>query len=1062
MCRPPFWAVFLILLGSVLTHATAAPRPQGQRVITVQNAQDDFQRPPSGSLRDVIERRALAGDVIRFAGPFVVQLKDTLIIPERLAGIRIEGPAGLAGPNRRGTVLEVRAPNVTLTELTFQRVLLVVGTRQAGADGVRIQNNRFQDDSPLDLQGNGIRVEGNEISNIRRRATPAIRLDQTRDAVVRGNTVSGQVATALSDLNGVNVTVENNTFNGAITGDFRTGLIRKNQLAEHPLTLFKLDVDGGIPHGRVFVDQNTVQRITAQRGNAEITGNMVSLPAGGRGTAGIRLITEQRPLGAGPCLISGNTVQGGFTGISVAQQPGADPVVVRENRVENSSVTGLSVTGAAVQVVDNTVENAGGGARTGSGIKISASGSELHVQANTVRNSRRGILVQVRTAKHRVALQGNEITDSPLRGIEIQKGAGKVNLEANAVRGCYFGISFFGGRGEVVGGEVTGSQGAGIFVGPGCRVRISRVVLGGNGGAGIDLAPDGVTPNERRKAGNDDLDWPEDLEFDGSLGQLTGRTIPGGLVEVYGVETGDRTGNPANGEGVQYLGSVTADAQGRFAWPEAGGAPCPPSEKFTLTVTRPGGDPVTSEFSPDVECERTGTTERVSVSSGGSQTVTGSSSLGLVGAPHRMVTPDGRFVVFASDSPDLVPGDTNEAADIFVRDRLNGTTERVSVSSSGEEARLVGEVGNLGSYEAAISADGRWVVFASTANNLVAGDINRSGDVFLRDRENGVTIAVTDPTEQVPPLPNGSDNHLGGYYCTLSGDGRFVAFVSQDPYWVPNDTNNADDVFVYSVETGAIERVSIATGGGQGSGGVAGGGFWPRLSHDGRFVVFGSALGDLTPDVLTRRGQVYLRDRLNGTTELISKSDAGTAANRLATVATLSDDGRYVAFSSEAGNLVPGDTDSVSDIFVRDRMLGTTSLVSVASDGGNFAGGCFSPSLSADGLSVAFLGPGGHVFPDGPTILFPDLYLRDRVTGRTEEISVGAFGDADNSSGFPCLTGDGRYVVFQSLATNLVEGDTNGAADVFFRDRGAAGIDRSQPSRFRSRRFRLRSSSAFP
>lgn len=1042
MLRTLSWVAGLLALGLVLTQATAAPRPQGQRVITVQNAEDNFQRPPNGSLRDVIERRALAGDIIRFAGPFVVQLKDTLIIPERLAGIRIEGPAGIAGPNRRGAVLEVRAPNTTLTGLTFQRILLIVGSRQGGTDGVRIQNNRFQDDSPLDLQGNGILLEGNEISNIRRRATPAIRLDATRDAVVRGNTVSGRVTTALSDANGVNVTVENNSFNGAVSGEFRSGVIRKNQLPEHSLTLYKLDVDGGIPHGRVVVDQNTVQRITAQRGNAEITGNTVSLSPGGRGTAGIRVITELRPLGAGPCLVSGNTVKGGFIGISVAQQPGADPVVVRGNRIEGSSAIGLSVTGAALQVVDNLVENAGGGVRTGSGIKLGVLGSEFHVQGNTVRTSRRGILVQTGTAQHRVRLQGNAVTDSPLRGIEVQKGAGKVDLENNTVRGCYFGISYFAGRGEVVGGEVTGSRGAGIFVGPGCRVRISRVVLGGNGGVGIDLAPDGVTPNERRKAGNGDLDWPEDLEFDGSSGKLTGRTIPGGLVEVYGVETGDRTGNPANGEGVQYLGTATADREGRFAWPESGAAQCPPSEKFTLTVTSPGTNPVTSEFSPDVECVRTGFTERVSVSSSGSQTATGSSSLGLVGAPHRMATPDGRFVVFLSDSPDLVPGDTNGATDVFVRDRQNGLTERVSVSSAGAEALLVGEGGNLACYEPAISADGRWVVFASTANNLVEGDVNRSGDVFLRDRENGVTIAVTDPTEQVPPLPNGSDNHLGGYYCTISGDGRFVAFVSQDPYWVPNDTNNADDVFVYTVETGTIERVSVATGGGQGSGGVAGGGLWPRLSHDGRFVVFGSALGNLTGDVLTRRGQIYLRDRLGGTTELVSKSGTDVAANRLATVATLSDDGRFVAFTSEAGNLVPGDTDGVSDIFVRDRMLGTTTLVSVAPDDANFAGGCFSPSLSADGLSVAFQAPGGHVFPDGPTILFPDLYLRDLVTGRTEEISVGAFGDADDSSGFPCLVGDGRYVVFQSLATNLVEGDTNDAADVFFRDRGESGIMR--------------------
>ena len=192
------------------------------------------------------------------------------------------------------------------------------------------------------------------------------------------------------------------------------------------------------------------------------------------------------------------------------------------------------------------------------------------------------------------------------------------------------------------------------------------------------------------------------------------------------------------------------------------------------------------------------------------------------------ISADGRYVAFESDASNLVPGDTNGVPDTFVRDRLSGTTERVSVSTDGEQANDTST-----DYGTSISADGRYVAFYSYAINLVPGDTNGVPDVFVRDRLAGTT-------ERVSVSTDGAQGDYPSFYPSISGDGRFVAFCSRAYNLVPGDTNGDYDVFVHDRQARITSRVSVAAGGAQGHG--SSGYFGLSISADGSFVAFASNL----------------------------------------------------------------------------------------------------------------------------------------------------------------------------------------------------------------------------
>ncbi|MBA3264841.1 MAG: PD40 domain-containing protein [Nocardioidaceae bacterium] len=331
---------------------------------------------------------------------------------------------------------------------------------------------------------------------------------------------------------------------------------------------------------------------------------------------------------------------------------------------------------------------------------------------------------------------------------------------------------------------------------------------------------------------------------------------------------------------------------------------------------------------------------------------------------------------------------------------------------------------NGGSYNAAVSAHGRYVVFESTASNLVAGDTNDDSDVFVRNR-------VRDVTRRVSVGKDGAQGNSGSFDPAVSADGRYVAFHSYASNLVAGDTNRAPDVFVRDRVRHVTRRVSVGAGGAQANSAS----IRPAVSADGRYVAFDSHASNLVAGDTNRTTDVFVRDRVRHVTRRVSVGAGGAQANHASTGAAVSADGRYVAFHSLASNLVAGDTNGHLDVFVRDRVRHVTRRVSVGAGGAQANTDSYEPAVSADGRYVAFRSYASNLVA-GDTNGAPDVFVRDRVRHVTRRVSVGAGGAQANAHSYsPAVSAHGRYVAFSSDASNLVAGDTNRRLDVFVRDR---------------------------
>jgi len=389
----------------------------------------------------------------------------------------------------------------------------------------------------------------------------------------------------------------------------------------------------------------------------------------------------------------------------------------------------------------------------------------------------------------------------------------------------------------------------------------------------------------------------------------------------------------------------------------------------------------------------------------------------------NFVSADGRFVVFRSFAADLVPNDTNSNWDVFVRDRVRQTNERVSVDSSGGQSN--GDSGLLGF---SMSPDGRYIVFSSGATNLVSGG-SSGAHVFLRDRLLGTTELVSLSSAGAP----GNSISLDP---TLSDDGRFVAFESAASNLVPGDTNGRDDIFVRDRVLATTELVSVGLAGVPASDTS----FYTSITPDGRFVSFASYASNLVAGDTNGKGDAFIRDRLSATTERVSVSSTGQQGDQISGGwPTMSSDGRFVAFVSAATNLVQGDTNSNWDVFVRDRQLGTTERVNLSSTGSQSTAGAALTSISGDGRYVAFESVAQDLI--FPIVGGPNIFVRDRLSGTIELASVSTNGSFSNGASEMCaLSRDGHYVVFRTDATNLVAGDTNSVIDILLHDRDSTGF----------------------
>ena len=390
-----------------------------------------------------------------------------------------------------------------------------------------------------------------------------------------------------------------------------------------------------------------------------------------------------------------------------------------------------------------------------------------------------------------------------------------------------------------------------------------------------------------------------------------------------------------------------------------------------------------------------GATEILSVSTGGEPSSFSPSS-------NPSVSATGRWIAFDSTSSDLVSNDQFGARDVFVRDRLTGETMRASVGIGGEA--------DNDSTDAAISADGRFVAFTSAATNLVSSDTNGVDDIFVFDRQTGKTVRASVAT-------GGAEAHGSSFFPAISGNGRFVTFISSASDLVPGDTNGLDDAFVHDLVTGTTTRVSVRSDGAQT---LTAHDFTgpPDLTYDGGRLVFASSATDLVSgDTNGATADVFLHDRLAKTTVFASVNAIGAQANAFAADGNISEDGNVLAFASTATNL-PGGNGQLH-VFARDLRTGVVSRPRPA------AAYSYGPRLSADGSRIAIVSKVGSASEQ--------VEIVDRTSGNVfmpARFPNGA--DAGNSSG-PGVSADGRVAVFAADANGIVATDTNNASDVFAR-----------------------------
>jgi Tol biopolymer transport system component len=398
------------------------------------------------------------------------------------------------------------------------------------------------------------------------------------------------------------------------------------------------------------------------------------------------------------------------------------------------------------------------------------------------------------------------------------------------------------------------------------------------------------------------------------------------------------------------------------------------------------------------------------------------SSETVIGGIHPVVSSTGRFVEFGAPNADGV----------YVRDRQLGLTERVDLSSGGAPANNSSFVGNDYGNAGAISSDGRFVLFESCASNLVSGDTNGGWDLFLRDRVQHTTVRVSLGDNGQQSAGNGGYPLAG---TDVSDDWRYIVFSTKDSGLVGGDGNGAEDVFRFDRQTGKSTLVSVSTIGGTGNGYSLA----PAMTSDGRYIAFISGASNLVAGDSNGAGDtIFVRDMTTGAMSVVNLTSSG-AQGGIGTYenpgVSMSDDGRYVAFIGYPPYTAVDHP--YSAVYVRDRQLGKTLLISDPDANNNI----YHASLSGDGSRIAFDSTatnltqgsyGGH-----------DTYLCERATGITLRLSTdpNGYGSPAGEGCYPSLSRDGEFVVFWSNADTLLDNDPYPGYDAFLWKGCLTGIE---------------------
>ncbi len=378
---------------------------------------------------------------------------------------------------------------------------------------------------------------------------------------------------------------------------------------------------------------------------------------------------------------------------------------------------------------------------------------------------------------------------------------------------------------------------------------------------------------------------------------------------------------------------------------------------------------------------------------------------------------DGTWLVFQTEASNSFLSDSNGWVDIWRQNRADGALQRVSLTGAGTAT-------DGASFGAATSADGRHIAFTSIAANMLAEDMNGMADIFRRDMETGALLLIS----------INSDGRAGNnvsFGATITGDGSKLAFLSAASDLVTADTNNAIDVFLRDLSANSMRLVSTAADGSQGNAGALN---RPAISADGRFVAFDSLASNLLADDSNGRDDVFLKDMLTGAVTRVSTAADGTQQNggiQGTLRPVISADGRYVAFASSASNLVAGDTNNAIDVFRRDMLTGAIERVSITAGGVQGQRDSLDATISADGRFIAFtsLAP-DFAADDRPASA--DIFLKDMQSGALMLLSrnlsgVPGLGESVNAA----ISADGLRIAFASTVADLVAGDANAWQDMF-------------------------------